>query len=1226
MKKIIIPISTLFVSGLSFAQTTTTENYIQSRTYLEPVTASSSTAKQIETVQYFDGLGRPKQAVNVKASPTGKDVVTHIEYDGFGRQVKDYLPVPQQGTQNGAIYTTPLSNATQPSLYGAEKIYSEKILENSPLDRVLQQKQVGNDWNNKPVQFGYDANTTADAVKKYTTVTTWVNGATSSVLSQSTNYGTAQLYKNTVTDEDGNATIEFKNGEGQVLLVRKVISATENADTYYVYNEYNQLAFVISPKAAVASDPNTVLNDLCYQYKYDGRNRLVEKKLPGKGWEYMVYDKADRLVATQDANLRANNQWLYTKYDQFGRIVMTGLSIGYGNTRLFEQNNADTTGNSSVRRNLYVSFIVQGIEGYYENYDQTYPNSSRWVKLLSVNYYDTYPPETPAIPTQILGQDVLSQDAQNSAISTKSFPVSSYVKNIEDDNWTKNYTWYDTKGRAIGTHSINHLGGYTKTETLLDFAGVTQKTNTYHLRKQSETGVFITERFVYDSQNRLLQHYHQVDDKPEVLLADNTYNELSQLSNKKVGNNLQSIDYTYNIRGWLTDVNKDQMSVPDLGGKLFSYKIKYNQKDGIDNPDPAQFPGKNVSAKYNGNIAEVDWRSVENIGNNPSLTPKRYGYAYDKLNRLTAGYYQNPQNPNSKENTESLDYDLNGNITNLYRTSVTEYGNTTPTLIDNLGYVYASGGNSNKLTNINDSAYNATGYEGGGQTIDYDLNGNMTSIPDKAMNIQYNYLNLPSVVNMLVDFPFDMEYLYRADGVKLKKKNTSTVTGYNTVTITTNDSDYLDGFQYNKSTSVTNGGGGVPVDPPAEAMMLAPQVRAMEMQAFNPDEVVNFGPVGTLDIVKTPDLQFFPTAEGFYDYVKNQYIYQYKDHLGNARVSFGRNSAGALEVVDSNDYYPFGMNHLKSGNSFFGAGSYKNYKYNGKELQETGMYDYGARMYMSDIGRWGVVDPLAEKYRRWSPYNYTVNDPINHIDPDGMDIVETASGTTYTGSDAQSAFLSLKNSMSPTKEYPDDYKGKLGKGDWRKSDRENNTSVWQNANEYNIKQANGSNEYADLDQRADFYRWFQSATDKKGFQTRWSGAAATTVDNLKNLISRYDNLFGIDISNTEIRNFVRGGNKLILNHIWSSLQDLYSGPILKGQAAVNWDGQNLVNEQHLIQAEYNKLSPESVKILNSNLSWFTSFQGSVLNINHRWMYGMSSMGYTVKWEKGSKVNTNVKTR
>ncbi|KAA0125968.1 RHS repeat-associated core domain-containing protein [Chryseobacterium sp. SN22] len=989
MKKILMPIGTILLSGFVQAQISLTENYVQSRTYLEPVTTSSSTAKQIETVQYFDGLGRPKQVVNVKASPLGRDVVTPILYDGFGRQTMDFLPVPQQGTNNGAIYPQQNSGnfpVGDPSgVYTNERPFSEKILESSPLDRILQQKQVGLAWDNKPVQFGYDANTTGDAVKKYTTITTWVNGATSSVLSQSTNYGTAQLYKNTVTDEDGNVTIEFKNGEGQVLLVRKMISDTEKADTYYVYNEYNQLAFVISPKAAVETDPNTVLGDLCYQYKYDGRGRLVEKKIPGKGWEYIVYDKADRVFMTQDANMRPSGNWLLTRYDKLSRVVYTAIAdIGNTYARKDVQDAVNyhsvTAASLTEERTGAVGFTKSGIDIYYGN--NTYPTNAI-LQVLSINYYDIYPPGSPTIPIQILGQDVLPQDSQNSSISTKSLPVASYVKNIEDDNWTKNYTWYDKKGRSIGTYSFNHLGGYTKTETELDFAGVAQKTNTSHLRKLGEIGVTVQERFVYDSQNRLLQHYHKVDDQTEVLLAENIYNELSQVSNKKVGNNLQSIDYSYNIRGWMTGINRDQMQIPDLGGKLFSYKIKYNEKEGISSPDLTQFPGKEVKAKYNGNIAEVDWRSVENIGNYPSLTPKRYGYAYDKLNRLTAGFYQTPNNPSLGENTESLEYDLNGNITRLFRTSVLEYGNTTPTKIDDLEYIYSAQNKSNELIMINDNSYNATGYEGGGMPIQYDANGNMTSMPDKTMQIQYNYLNLPSVVDMIVDFPFNVEYSYRADGVKLRKKSTSTIAGVNSMTTIVKDADYLDGFQYNKTTSTTQGGGGGPVDPPMESMAMAPQRRAMEMQAYSVDERLFPTPITWM--LKNEDLEFFPTAEGYYDYKKDQYIYQYKDHLGNTRISFARNSAGALELVDVNDYYPFGMNHMKSGNSFFGAGSYKNYKYNGKELQEIGMYDYGARFYMADIGRWGVVDPLAEKMTRHSPYNYAFNNPMRFIDPDGKE-------------------------------------------------------------------------------------------------------------------------------------------------------------------------------------------------------------------------------------------------
>ncbi|WP_185116375.1 hypothetical protein [Chryseobacterium culicis] len=85
--------------------------------------------------------------------------------------------------------------------------------------------------------------------------------------------------------------------------------------------------------------------------------------------------------------------------------------------------------------------------------------------------------------------------------------------------------------------------------------------------------------------------------------------------------------------------------------------------------------------------------------------------------------------------------------------------------------------------------------------------------------------------------------------------------------------------------------------------------------------------------------------------IKNHYIYQHKDHLGNARISFARNSAGALEITDANDYYPFGMNHLKTGNAFFGSGTYKNYKFQEQEFQETGFYSFKWRNYMPDVAK-----------------------------------------------------------------------------------------------------------------------------------------------------------------------------------------------------------------------------------------------------------------------------------
>ncbi|REC42704.1 DUF6443 domain-containing protein, partial [Chryseobacterium pennipullorum] len=174
MKKIMIPVGVLLMGGVKgqLSPLANTENYVQTKTYLDY--NGSSPTKSAETVQYFDGLGRPKQIVNVKASPLGRDVVTPIVYDGFGRQVKDYLPVPQSNTLNGAIVPNPLANATQPSIYGQEKIFAEKTLENSPLDRILEQKQVGTAWDTKPVKFQYDVNVHVDYVRKYETTTTWV--------------------------------------------------------------------------------------------------------------------------------------------------------------------------------------------------------------------------------------------------------------------------------------------------------------------------------------------------------------------------------------------------------------------------------------------------------------------------------------------------------------------------------------------------------------------------------------------------------------------------------------------------------------------------------------------------------------------------------------------------------------------------------------------------------------------------------------------------------------------------------------------------------------------------------------------------------------------------------------------------------------------------------------------------------------------------------------------
>ena len=119
------------------------------------------------------------------------------------------------------------------------------------------------------------------------------------------------------------------------------------------------------------------------------------------------------------------------------------------------------------------------------------------------------------------------------------------------------------------------------------------------------------------------------------------------------------------------------------------------------------------------------------------------------------------------------------------------------------------------------------------------------------------------------------------------------------------------------------------------------------------------------------------TEEGYVDLTASTptYYYYLKDHQGNNRVVI--NSSGAVQ--ETNHYYPFGS-------VFASTGNVQPYKYNGKELDtKKGLnwYDYGARHYDATLGRWFVVDPLAEKMYGWSPYAYCYNNPIGLIDEEG---------------------------------------------------------------------------------------------------------------------------------------------------------------------------------------------------------------------------------------------------
>ncbi|WP_053077126.1 DUF6443 domain-containing protein [Chryseobacterium sp. BLS98] len=909
-----------------------TENYVQARTCL-----NGDCSKKSEAITYFDGLGRPKQIISVKASPAGNDLVTPVIYDVYGRQPKDILPVPAS-TLNSAYHSGITNENTANNYYGSSNAFAEKEIEKSPLDRVIQQGQAGEAWKlaaGHVKKYKYEANA-ANEVKKFVVTTSIitannVSGTGSSLKVSSENsgyYPAGVLYKNTVSDEDGTPVVQFENGQGQVVLVRRT-DGTQNIDTYYAYNEYNQIAYVIPPKAVQQIEQGgnivttLILQDLCYQYNYDGQNRQVEKKLPGKDWEFTVYDKQDRPVLTQDGILRTTTNhfgsrgWIFTKYDEFGRVVYTGFFSNTATRRAMQYALNSMAANPYNNEKRSASpFNLQGIDVYYSK--QAFPTGS--MTLLSVNYYDTYPPEAPAVPQTVQGQYTLPQalGAGNDA-STKSLLTASYLKNIEDNNWTKTYNYYDSKARLVSTKTVNHLGGYTNKELKLDFTGQTGESYISHKRSAADTEVKVKERFIYDDQKRLVKHYHQVDTNAEELLAENTYNEIGQLTNKKTGNTsgtpLQSIDYAYNIRGWVTKVNNPA----NLGEKLFAYELKY------ENP----VDGSAAPAKYNGNISEFDWRT----GNGNFL--RRYAYKYDKLERLLDASYREPSAtaPVNDGYTEKLTYDLNGNIQTLKRYQA--YGNV-PLLIDDLKYQVYEG---NRLKKVIDENTNPSGYPTGGNTINYDMNGNMTDHLDKDITgISYNFLNLPKEVKF-TDTNTKLQFLYRADGVKLKK-NFSYLNPRSGIVLT-ETTEYLDGFQY------------------------------LEKGGLN-------------------SLQFFPTAEGYYDFQKKRYVYNYEDHLGNVRLAYYQSTSVDAVVIDrETNYYQLGMEYEGFQGVNTQLASYT-YGFQGQEKQtETGWSSFKWRNSIPELGRFFNVDPLSEKYAYQSHYNFSENRVVDGRELEGLEVVLT---------------------------------------------------------------------------------------------------------------------------------------------------------------------------------------------------------------------------------------------
>ncbi len=282
-------------------------------------------ARALVNIQYYDGLGRPVEHVQVGVTPVFGDLATWQDYDAFGRPDKTWLPANAYTENYGAFLPPAKYKDRSASTYSSdEKPYSYPVYEASPLGRVVEQYGPGRSWQQggKPVktsQVSFDFN-----VPRFTTV----NARNTVSITRSSVYDFGRLYVEETIDEDGNKSYTATDSQGRMVYTRQMDGETP-VETSYIYDGFGNLRAVLPPLAVFASgtrgESDQMLRDYAYLYKYDSRNRCIAKKLPGAEWIYYVYDNADRLIFTQDGELRKRGEWLFSIPDALGRVVLTGV-------------------------------------------------------------------------------------------------------------------------------------------------------------------------------------------------------------------------------------------------------------------------------------------------------------------------------------------------------------------------------------------------------------------------------------------------------------------------------------------------------------------------------------------------------------------------------------------------------------------------------------------------------------------------------------------------------------------------------------------------------------------------------------------------------------------------------------------------------------------------------------------------------------------------------------
>jgi RHS repeat-associated protein len=802
-------------------------NYVRTWQPAKPITDPAvvplqSVSDVPTATSYVDGLGRPIQTVSKQSSPLGKDVVSYVVLDDYGRETIKYLPYTGTAT-DGYFKTNPFleQQGFMQATYGSQGetfFYGRTVLESSPLQRPIHEMPAGNSWSgtNKGVSREYRNNETYETnIRKWT-----IAAAHGSLPVAGPAYDPGTLVRNTITDEHNNPVIEYMDMNGRVVSKSVFHHNSEWLITTYVYDDLGQLRCVIPPKALQKILVNwtmtqPVMDELCFRYEYDGRGRMIEKKVPGAAVVHMIYDARDRVVLMQDGNMRNRPvaQWAFTTYDELNRPVQTGVLET--NTQI--SNLRAASSQIITDFSAFYGFTHEvHTETFYDNYNWTSAHPASGLGEYMTDFYSSILGSNNDLYGECLypadGSFPYAEEIRQGS-STVGRVTGMRTRVLGTSTFLYSANYYDHKGRLVQT-SVQNISGSTDYVAIqYSFSGQPLVSIEYRAFNNgtSEEYRHIATRYQYDAQGRQISIQKRIDGQDMyagstngfVDIATMEYDEQGQLKTKKLGYNLttggplETLEYDYNIRGWMLGMNRDYVNKTNTADKHFGFELAYDKTVSV------LGTGTYAKAQYNGNIGGTIWRSA---GDGEQ---RKYDFDYDAVNRLIrADFTQNNGGWNLSAGVNfsmlmgdgtlnsSSAYDANGNIKRMQQWGLKLGGSMQ---IDDLRYTYEENDASNKLKNVidfaddmdtklgdfrtlgshpqksNKVAYVANGTGDVNNIIDYtyDANGNLKKDLNKDIRddnldaIEYNHLNLPTKVRMRNKGY--IEYVYDATGNKLKK-------------------------------------------------------------------------------------------------------------------------------------------------------------------------------------------------------------------------------------------------------------------------------------------------------------------------------------------------------------------------------------------------------------------------------------------------------------------------